>query len=113
MKSNTSLSKTMSSAQLLKLFTALAFENGMNHGGFLIHPEGDGYSFKLFFKEESSAPFQIVGSAPKVFTSKTGCVVCVKKLKETFSSGLFTDYIKAFDQRGKRIDLKVEYKKVW
>ena len=77
----------------------------------LIHPESNGYSYKIVWQHPDTRMSEIIGSSHKTFRTKQSCVSTIKKLKDFW--GGMSDFKYAYDQHGKQVDteIRVEVKR--
>jgi len=78
-----------------------------NH--FIIYPTTRGYCFATFYRSEDKDPFEIVARNHRPYRTKTGCIRVMKKILDGFGTSLFLTGYFAYDHRGNRISLKIEY----
>lgn len=83
-------------------------ELGIEDRHVLIHPAKHGYGYTVFWGEKGA--LEIIASSPRSYRTKQECVRAIKKLSDFwFTSSLIVNYVKAYDHKGKRIDIEIKY----
>jgi len=77
---------------------------------FILYPTLGGYRFSLFSRLKEKDPFEILAVSHKAYKLKSEAVKVMKRMLRSLGLASMSDgYIFAFDPKGNRISLKIEY----
>ncbi len=94
------------------VYDPVSISKWVNHNTdhFIIYPTSSGYHFALFCKIEKTDPFEIIAVSPKTYKLKSEAVRAMKIMLHTLGGSSMSDsYIFAFDHKGEKISLKIQY----
>lgn len=99
--------------QKTQVTNPLTIANNLGKTGrfIIMHPENSGYSYKIFWQRDKADRFEIVGTSPKIYKTKSECIKTIKKMTDCFPSGMFST-IPCYDHKGEDVDIKIKYEKV-
>lgn len=84
-------------------------ELDIKYNHFIIYPSTGGYRFALFYRDEKTDPFEMIGASAKAYKLKSEAVRTMKKIMYGFGDNFMKSYIAAYDPQGNEISLKVQY----
>ena len=79
-----------------------------NH--FIIYPTTSGYRFMLLCRLEKTDPFEVLAVSNKAYKLKSDGIRAMKIIIHALGGSSMSDrYILAYDHKGQKISLKIEY----